>query len=88
MIKSWSDEAWSDYLYWQTQDRNMLKKINKLLLSIERDGELKGEGHPEQLIGNLAGYCSRRIDKKNRLIYRVTDDSIDILECLNHYNDH
>lgn len=88
MIKSWSDEAWNDYLYWQLQDKSTLKKINKLLLSIERDGELKGEGHPEQLTGNLSGYCSRRIDKKNRLIYRVIVETIDILECRDHYNDH
>lgn len=86
MRKSWSDEAWEDYLYWQTQDKKTLRKIHKLLVSIERDGELMGEGHPEKLKGNFVGYCSRNIDDKNRLVYRVDvdNDSIDILECEDH----
>lgn len=87
MIKSWSDEAWEDYLFWQIQDKKTLRKINKLILSIERYGELEGEGHPERLKGNFSGYCSRRIDEKNRLIYRINGDALEILECMNHYND-
>ena len=87
MIKSWTDSAWAEYLFWQTEDRRTLKKINKLLESIERDGALIGEGHPESLKGNFVGWCSRRIDEKNRLIYRVEDESLKILSCREHYSD-
>ena len=61
MIKAWDDEAWEDYLYWQTQDKKTLKRINQLLKDIDRNG-YDGIGKPEMLSGNLAGYCSRRID--------------------------
>jgi toxin YoeB len=87
MIKCWTDDAWTEYLLWQAEDKKTLKKINKLLESIER-GELRhGEGHPEPLKGNFSGWYSRRIDDKNRLIYRVKDKSIEILSCKDHYDD-
>jgi len=84
MNKNWSDEAWSDYLYWQSQDRKTLKKINDLLKDIERNGEHTGIGHPEPLRGNLSDLWSRRIDEKNRLVYKVVDDTI-VLICREHY---
>ncbi|MDR3280468.1 MAG: Txe/YoeB family addiction module toxin [Synergistaceae bacterium] len=87
MRKAWSDEAWNDYEYWQAQDRKTLQKINKLLRSIERDGERKGEGKPEPLKGELSGYCRRKIDGKNCLVYRVVDEGIEILACRDHYED-
>lgn len=87
MKKDWSDEAWEDYLYWQKQDKKMLKKINDLLKDIERNGEMEGIGKPERLKDNLSGYCSRHIDEKNRLIYRVINNEIDILQCGSHYRD-
>ncbi len=79
-------EAWCDYLYWQTQDKKTLKKINNLLKDIQRNG-YDGIGKPEQLRGNLSTYWSRRIDEKNRLVYKVTTDTIEILECRTHYGD-
>lgn len=85
MTKSWFDEAWEDYLYRQAQDKKTLKKINKLISSIERDGELVGEGHPERLKENFSGWCSRRIDEKNRLIYRVQGEKLEIISCREHY---
>jgi toxin YoeB len=85
MNKNWSDEAWDDYLYWQSQNKKMLKKINDLLKDIERNGENIGIGHPEPLKENLSGFWSRRIDGENRLVYRVTDDAIVILICREHY---
>ncbi len=78
--------AWEDYIYWQTQDKKTLKKINQLLKDIERN-EYDGIGKPEQLSGNLSSYWSRRIDEKNRLIYRIENDMIEILECRTHYGD-
>ena len=85
MQKRLSDEAWDDYLYWQSQDKKTLKKINDLIKSIERDGESVGIGKPEALKGNWSGFHSRRIDEKNRLVYRVVDDVIEILTCREHY---
>lgn len=87
MIKSWADDAWDEYLYWQEQDRKTLKKINKLIRSIERDGPLRGEGHPELLRDNLSGFYSRHIDDKNRLVYQISEDRIEILSCKEHYED-
>ena len=68
MKKLWDDEAWEDYLYWQSQDRKTLKRINTLLKDIERNGN-DGLGKPEPLRYGLDGYWSRRIDEKNRLVY-------------------
>lgn len=84
MIKVWDDFAWEDYLYWQMQDKKTLKKINQLLQDIDRNG-YTGIGKPEPLKGNLQGYWSRRIDETNRLIYRIKDNRIEILQCRSHY---
>ena len=86
MHKKWSDEAWDDYLYWQGQDRKTLKKINELIKSIERDGESEGIGKPEALKGNMSGFHSRHIDEKNRLVYRIIDNAIEIIICREHYS--
>ena len=69
MNKLWSDQAWEDYLYWQTQDRKTLKRINALVKDIERNGLSMGIGKPEPL--RYRGVWSRRIDEENRLIYNI-----------------
>ena len=84
MKKIWSDKAWNDYLYWQTQDKKTLKRVNQLVKDIERNN-FEGIGKPEALKGNLSGFWSRRIDDANRLIYRINGESIDILSCKGHY---
>ena len=86
MKKIWSDKAWDDYLYWQTQDKKTLKKVNQLVKDIERNN-FEGIGKPEALKGNLSGFWSRRIDNANRLIYRINGEFIDILSCKGHYED-
>ena len=87
MIKAWSDMAWEDYLYWQQQDKKTLKRIHKLLDDIDRNG-YDGIGKPERLSGNLSSYWSRRIDDKNRIVYRiVNNDMIQIIQCGSHYRD-
>ena len=86
MKKIWSDKAWDDYLYWQTQDKKTLKKVNQLVKDIERN-IFEGIGKPEALKGNLSGFWSRRIDDANRLIYRINGEFIDILSCKGHYED-
>ena len=85
MHKTWSEEGWNDYLYWQSQDRKTLKKINDLLKDIERNGPDKGIGKPEPLKGTLSEFWSRRIDEKNRLVYRVINNVLEIVICREHY---
>ena len=82
----WHPSAWEDYLYWQTQDKKTLKRINVLIKDIQRNG-YAGIGKPEALKGDLAGLWSRRINEKDRLVYRITDSSVEIAECRTHYND-
>lgn len=86
MKKIWFDEAWEDYLWWQSQDKKILKKINLLLKDIERGGN-DGLGKPEPLKGEFEGFWSRRIDCEHRLIYRLVDEIVEILSCKGHYND-
>ncbi len=86
MRKIWFDEAWEDYLYWQTQDKKTLKRINMLLKDIER-GNSDGIGKPEPLKGDMSGFWSRRIDEVNRLVYRITGDLLEIVSCKGHYED-
>ena len=86
MIKIWDDVAWNDYTYWQEQDKKTLKRINLLIKDIGRNGN-HGIGKPEPLLGDLAGFWSRRIDDKNRLVYRVQDGKIEIVQCRTHYKD-
>ena len=78
------DTAWEDYLYWQKQDKKTLKKINALIKEIQRS-PFKGIGAPEPLKHNLAGYWSRRITLEHRLVYRIKDDELRILQCRYHY---
>ena len=87
MKKIWFDEAWGDYLYWQSQDKKTIRRINLLLRDIER-GYFEGLGKPEPLKGEWSGFWSRRIDDTNRLIYRIVGDVLEILSCRRHYNDH
>ena len=86
MIKSWSDEAWEDFEYWTKEDRKILKRILQLLKDIDRNG-YEGLGKPEPLRGDLSSYWSRRIDECNRLVYRIEDGVIKIVQCGSHYRD-
>lgn len=86
MNKAFTDIGWEDYLYWQTEDRKTLRKINTLLKNIERNGN-EGIGKPEPLTGDLSGFWSRRINQKNRLIYALEMDQIIIIACRYHYDD-
>ena len=83
-ILSWTKEAWSDYTYWQTQDKKTLKRINKLILDTQRS-PFEGIGKPEPLKENLSGFWSRRIDETNRLVYAVDDNNLIIISCCYHY---
>lgn len=84
MKKLWLDEAWEEYLNWQTQDKKTLKKINKPLQDIDRNG-YNCIGKPEPLKGDLTGYWSVRIDDKNRIVFRINENNIEIIQCGTHY---
>jgi len=79
-----SENAWEDYLYWQETDRQMLKRINRLINEIMRD-PFKGTGKPEPLKHGLSGYWSRRINDEHRIIYRPAEDAILIAQLRYHY---
>lgn len=83
---TFTERGWSDYLYWQLQDKKLLKKINELLKDIERN-QNTGLGKPEALKGDLSGWWSRRIDDVNRLVYRINGELIEIASCKGHYGD-
>lgn len=84
MRKIWDDKAWADYLYWQTNDKRMLKRINALISDVERN-PFDGVGKPEPLRGDLRGFWSRRIDGTHRLVYRIVDNMLEISSCKDHY---
>lgn len=86
MNKAFTDIGWEDYLYWQTENRKTLRKINTLLKDIERNGN-EGIGKPEPLTVDLSGFWSRRINQKDRLIYALEMDQIIIIACRYHYDD-
>ena len=81
MIKSFSDEAWEDYTYWETQDKKTLRRILKLIDDIDRNG-YDGIGKPERLSGDLSDYWSRRIDEKNRIVSDSSPCRADVIHFL------
>lgn len=86
MIKIWTDDAWEEFEYWSTNDKKTLKKILNLLKDIDRNG-YTGIGKPEPLKGDLSGYWSRRIDDYNRIVYKIENSNIKIVQCGSHYKD-
>ena len=81
----WDEDAWDDSLYWQTQDRKVLKRINSLLTDIQRNGN-DGIGKPETLKHGFHGFWSRRITDEHRLVYKITSTEILIAQCRYHYD--
>jgi len=81
---AWTEEAWADYIYWQSQDKKTLRRINRLISETLRS-PFEGIGKPEALTHNLSGFWSRRIDEANRLVYAVADSHVTIISCRYHY---
>ena len=79
-------KATEDYCYWETQDKKTLRRIRLLLKGVDRNGNA-GIGKPEPLSGNLRGYWSRRIDESNRIVYKIEDGAVKIIQCGSHYRD-
>ena len=86
MNKVWQEDAWEEYLFWQTQDKKTLKRIHQILKDIDRNG-YDGIGKPEPLKHEFQGFWSRRIDESNRLVYRIENGQIEIVQCGSHYKD-
>ena len=85
---SFTEKGWEQYVYWQTQDQKTLKKINRLITDIKRNGALQGIGKPEVLKHDKSGLYSRRIDEANRLVYGIDESqNIRIISCRGHYED-
>lgn len=81
----WDEKGWQDYVYWESQDKKTIKRINELIQDIERSS-YEGIGKPEQLREDLEGFWSRRIDESNRLVYKMDENEIlYILSCRSHY---
>lgn len=78
-------QAWEDYLYWQQNDKQILKRINALIRDILRD-PYDGIGKPEALKFNFSGYWSRRIDDEHRIVYKVIDEEVIIAQARGHYD--
>jgi toxin YoeB len=85
MTIQFSTRAWEDYLYWQQHDKKIAKKINALLQDISRDDPYAGIGKPEPLKHAFSGFWSRRITDEHRLVYRVSDDVIQVAQARYHY---
>lgn len=85
MTKIWSDEAWDDYMYWHTQDKKTVNRINRLIKSIDRNA-FDSIGKPEPLKYDYQGFWSVRIDETNRLVYRIENGELYIVSCRYHYN--
>jgi toxin YoeB len=80
----WTAEAWDDYVYWQSQDKKTLRRINQLIKDVQRS-PFEGIGKPEPLKENLTGFWSRRIDETNRLVCEVEKSQMNIVSCRYHY---
>ena len=80
----WQENAWEDYLYWQINDKQKLKRINELIKDCQRN-KFEGIGKPEPLKGNLSGMLSRRIDNEHRLVYKIQDNRRHVVQCRFHY---
>lgn len=83
-LLAWTEDSWSDYVYWQGQDKKTLRRINKLITDTKRS-PFEGIGKPEHLKENLSGFWSRRIDESNRLVYAVSDSHTTVISCRYHY---
>lgn len=81
-----TEQSWEEYCYWQGQDKKTLRRINQLLQDIGRN-YFTGLGKPEPLKNNFSGFWSRRIDEKNRLVYRINNNQIEIVQCKGHYEE-
>lgn len=86
MKKIWLDGVWEEYLEWQKKDKKAFEKVNKLIKSIDRNG-YQCEGHPEPLVGNLSGWWSVKFTPKDRIIFRIKDSSIELLQIGTHYGE-
>ena len=79
-----SEHAWEDYIYWQRTDKKTIKRINELIEDIQKN-KYQGIGKPEPLKHSLSGYWSRRITSEHRIVYKLQDDQVLIVQLRYHY---
>lgn len=84
MKVTFTGRAWDQYLYWQAEDPKVLSKINALIKECSRT-PFNGSGKPEPLRGDLKGWWSRRITQEHRLVYRMSDAGLEVIQCRYHY---
>ena len=84
MLLVWDEAAWDDYLWWQSEDRRTLKRINLLIRDVAHNGN-EGIGKPEALKHGMSGYWSRRMTDEHRLVYKVVGEEVRIASCRYHY---
>ena len=80
----WTNNAWKDYVYWQTTNKKKLRRINELIKATQRE-PFSGIGNPEPLKHDLQGFWSRRIDSEHRLVYSFKNEELEIIACRYHY---
>lgn len=80
----WQQKGWDDYLFWQKTDKQKLKRINELIKDCQRN-QFTGIGKPEPLKNNLSGLWARRIDEEHRLVYKIMEGRLHIVQCRYHY---
>lgn len=86
MKLKWDERAWDEYIFWENEDKKTLKKINSLIKDIRRNGN-KGIGFLEPLSQDKSGWWSRKIDDKNRIVYKIEKNNVIIASCKGHYDD-
>ncbi len=84
MIISFVEQSWKDYNGWLIEDKNIFKRIQRLIKETTRE-PFSGIGKPEPLKNNLKGYWSKRITDEHRLVYKVQDNQLIIISCKFHY---
>nr|WP_275452478.1 Txe/YoeB family addiction module toxin [Enterococcus cecorum] len=80
-----SKNAWEDFEYWLDHDKTIAKKIRRLIKEIQRE-LFRGIGKPEPLKNQWSSYWSRRITNEHRLVYKIQDDILIIVQARHHYD--
>ncbi|MDE0659944.1 MAG: Txe/YoeB family addiction module toxin [Gammaproteobacteria bacterium] len=83
-VVAFSRQAWADYQYWVQNDRKVAERVARIVADYVRQ-PFAGIGNPEPLKHELAGYCSRRITKEHRFVYKVENGRCSVVQCRYHY---
>ena len=87
MSVKFSPNALNQFFHLAEREKKIFKALKKLIEDTQRNGT-SGLGHPEPLKANLSGWWSKKLDEKNRMVFRVVENTVEIISCYTHYNDH